>query len=36
MKKIAILQPCYIPWKGLFDMINRVDIFVFLEKCTIY
>lgn len=32
MKKIAILQPCYIPWKGLFDMINRVDIFVFLEN----
>ena len=31
MKKIAILQSNYLPWKGVFDMINRVDIFVFLE-----
>jgi len=29
--KIAILQSNYIPWKGVFDMINRVDKFVFLE-----
>ena len=31
MKKIAILQSNYIPWKGVFDMINQVDIFVFHE-----
>lgn len=31
MKKIAILQSNYIPWKGVFDMINSVDTFVFLE-----
>lgn len=31
MKKIAILQSNYIPWKGVFDMINKVDVFVFLE-----
>lgn len=31
MKKIAILQSNYIPWKGVFDMINMVDEFVFLE-----
>ena len=31
MKKIAILQPNYIPWKGLFDLINRSDIFVFYD-----
>ncbi len=31
MKKIAILQSNYIPWKGVFDMMNRVDVFVFLE-----
>lgn len=31
MKKIAILQSNYIPWKGVFDMINQVDTFVFLE-----
>ncbi|WP_432662701.1 WbqC family protein [Wukongibacter baidiensis] len=31
MKKIAILQSNYLPWKGVFDIINRVDAFVFLE-----
>ena len=31
MKKIAILQSNYLPWKGVFDIINQVDIFVFLE-----
>ena len=31
MKKVAILQSNYIPWKGVFDMINMVDTFVFLE-----
>ncbi|GAB6189232.1 WbqC family protein [Marinitoga arctica] len=29
--KIAILQPNYLPWKGVFDMINLVDVFVFLD-----
>lgn len=31
MNKIAILQSNYLPWKGVFDMIYRVDTFVFLE-----
>lgn len=31
MKKIAILQPNYIPWKGVFDLANRSDIFVFYD-----
>lgn len=31
MKKIAILQSNYLPWKGVFDMIKSVDTFVFLE-----
>lgn len=31
MKKIAILQSNYLPWKGVFDMIHQVDTFVFLE-----
>ena len=31
MKKIAILQPNYIPWKGVFDLINTVDVFVFFD-----
>lgn len=31
MKRIAISQSNYIPWKGYFDLIDRVDEFVFLE-----
>lgn len=31
MSKIAILQSNYIPWKGVFDMINQVNKFVFFE-----
>jgi len=31
MAKVAILQSNYIPWKGVFDMINQVDKFVFFE-----
>ena len=31
MVKCAILQSNYIPWKGVFDMINQVDVFVFLD-----
>ena len=31
LKKIAILQSNYLPWKGVFDIINSVDVFVFLE-----
>lgn len=30
-KRVAILQSCYIPWKGYFDLINSVDEFVFYE-----
>lgn len=29
MKRVAILQSNYIPWKGYFDLINKVDVFVF-------
>jgi hypothetical protein len=31
MKKVAILQSNYIPWKGYFDMINSVDEFVLYD-----
>jgi hypothetical protein len=31
MKKVAMLQPNYIPWKGVFDLISRVDAFVFYD-----
>ncbi|MCS7029385.1 MAG: WbqC family protein [Bacteroidia bacterium] len=33
--KVAILQSNYIPWKGYFDIINDVDIFVFYD-CVKY
>ena len=31
MKKIAILQSDYIPWKGYFDIINSVDEFILYD-----
>jgi hypothetical protein len=32
MKKIAILQSNYIPWKGYFDIIKMADVFVFYDE----
>lgn len=31
MKKVAIIQSSYIPWKGYFDIIHDVDLFIFLD-----
>jgi len=31
MKKVAVLQSNYIPWKGYFDIISRVDEFIFYD-----
>ena len=31
MKKVAILQSNYIPWKGYFDIINLVDEFILYD-----
>ena len=31
MKKVAILQSNYIPWKGYFDIINMVDEFILYD-----
>lgn len=31
MKKVAILQSDYIPWKGYFDIINMVDEFILYD-----
>jgi hypothetical protein len=30
-KTVAIVQSCYIPWKGYFDLIDRVDEFVLYD-----
>jgi len=30
--KVAISQPTYLPWLGYFDIIDQVDIFVFLDS----
>lgn len=32
MKRVAILQSNYIPWKGYFDIINSVDEFIFYDE----
>lgn len=32
MKKVAVLQSNYIPWKGVFDIIHDVDVFVFYDE----
>ena len=31
MKRVAILQSNYIPWKGYFDIIHDVDLFIFYD-----
>ena len=31
MKKVAVIQSNYIPWRGYFDIISEVDTFVFLD-----
>lgn len=30
--KVAVLQSNYLPWKGYFDIINDVDLFVFYDE----
>ena len=32
MKKVAIIQSNYIPWKGYFDMIASVDEFILYDE----
>jgi hypothetical protein len=31
VKRVAIIQSCYIPWKGYFDLMRRVDEFVLFD-----
>jgi len=30
-KRVAIVQSCYIPWKGYFDLVNEVDHFLLYD-----
>ena len=30
-RRVAILQSCYIPWKGYFDIVGSVDVFVIYD-----
>ena len=32
MTSVAIMQPTYLPWLGYFALMDRVDIFVFLDS----
>lgn len=32
MKKVAVLQSNYIPWKGYFDIIHDADLFIFYDE----
>lgn len=31
-KRVAIIQSCYVPWKGFFDLIGRCDEYVILDS----
>jgi hypothetical protein len=31
MRTVGIIQPSYLPWRGYFDFIREVDVFVFLD-----
>jgi WbqC-like protein family len=30
--RICIIQSCYIPWKGFFDLIGRCDQYVIFDR----
>lgn len=32
MKRIAIIQSCYIPWRGFFDLLSRCDEYVIYDQ----
>jgi hypothetical protein len=31
-RRVAIVQSNYIPWKGYFDIIHDVDLFIYLDN----
>ena len=32
MTRVAIMQPTYLPWMGYFSLIDKVDVFIFLDS----
>ena len=34
MKRVAIVQSSYIPWKGFFDLISRCDVYVIYDSAA--
>ncbi|SRR6266403_5162192 len=32
MKRVAIMQPTYLPWSGYFGLMRSVDLFIFLDS----
>ncbi len=30
-RRVAVIQSCYLPWKGYFDIIHDVDVFIFYD-----
>ncbi len=34
MKRIAIIQSSYIPWRGFFDLIDRCDLYVIYDTAA--
>ena len=34
MKRVAIVQSSYIPWKGFFDLINRCDLYIIYDSAA--
>ncbi len=32
MKRVAVIQSCYIPWRGFFDLIRRCDEYVIYDQ----
>ena len=33
--RVGILQPFLFPWRGYFDFINSVDVFIFLDDVNL-
>jgi hypothetical protein len=34
MKRVAIIQSAYIPWKGFFDLANRCDVYIIYDSAA--